>query len=869
MDHDGDGKIVVELDAGGSYGTADILTYVWTDAEGKVVATGSPATVTLDAVEHKLTLTVTDSEGRTATDTMVVDSISKDRVLLGEGFDGASFDGWTIVDEGEFGGVGEDGKSSQWELHDGKLVQLSDLKSNQLTFEGASNRDPWKQGWSPLGDGVNVLRKGTYALHDDPAALEWKNYAVEATIQSPDNGALGLLFYYQDANNYYKLELDANGDYDRNARNGAGSLFQLIQVKDGVEKYLTQFPAKYTIGEAFDLRVEVLDGKIQAFVNGMELFAYAIEDRAHMKGTVGLFSWDSAGVSFDNVVVHDLAGKSELPQVVGGDQTINGTAGDDILNGDHGDDEIFGEDGNDALKGQDGDDLLDGGVGNDTLDGGAGDDELLGGDGDDVLIGGEGDDVLDGGEGRDSADFSQDTQGVAVDLEDGFAIGDASGEDELISIERVVGGAGNDVIRGNDADNDLLGGSGDDVLAGRGGNNVIDGGEGHDTIELAGASEVDFAKGEATRTDGGTDRFTSIETIRLGEGDDRVRVTAGTGATTAIDGGEGNDTLVLAGNGTLGALSGIERVEVEGDWTIASEDHETVLMDGAQTLTLDAALLVDGKLDGTLYGLAIEDRIELPGLTAGTATLGAGNLLTVTVTGGSPITLQLDPAQDFTGMVFVLTANDKGGAYLGYDLANAGDDVFRGTYIDDFFDGGSGNDDIDGGAGDDHLLGGLGDDRIDGGSGDDLLDGGAGNDTIKGGSGDDTIDGGAGDDLIDAGSGDDIVLGGAGNDTIDGGSGNDRIEGGAGDDVLKGGSGSDVFVFKAGFGRDTITDFRTSGASSDALEFTRDLFDDFAAAMTAAQQIGKDTVFTIDDGTSLTLKNVDLAKLAEDDFRFV
>lgn len=813
LDENGDGKVTVELDAGASYGNADIVSFVWTDAEGNVVANGSPATVVLDAVEHKLTLTVTDADGRVSTDTVVVDSISRDRILVSESFEGGNFDNWTIIDEGEFGGVGEDGTSSQWELRDGKLMQLSDLKSKQLTFNGASNSDPWQQGWSPLGDGVNVLRKGTYALYNDEAALDWKNYAVEADIQTPDNGALGLLFYYQDANNYYKLELDANGDYDRTARNGAGSLFQLIQVKDGIEKYLTQFPAKYTVGEEFNLRVEVLDGKIQAYVNDMPLFAYAIEDRAQMKGTFGLFSWDSAGVSFDNVVVHDLATKSELPEII--DQVINGTDGEDVLIGGLGDDVIQGGNGKDILIGNDGDDILRGGHGNDRL------------------VGGAGNDLLDGGGGRDLADYSENSTDVVADLEAGFASSEETGNDELVSIEDLTGGSGNDILRGNGANNKLVGGDGDDVLEGRGGFNQINGGEGYDILEVTGALSLDTITRTILREDGGRDRYNSIEEIRLGEGDDHVRISGGRRLSPVIDGRDGDDTLVLTGDGVLGALKNIETVEVEGNWTLNSEGHETILKDGAQTLTLAADLLADGKLEGTIYGLEGQDKIQLEGFAGTEVSLGEGNLLTVTGADGAQATLQLDPEQDFTGMVFQLEGNGKGGVNLSYVEARFAAKMLDGTQGSDELVGGDGNDVLNGFAGADHLVGGAGDDILRGGSGDDILDGGAGN------------------------------------DTLDGGSGNDILEGGAGDDILKGGSGNDVFVFKAGFGRDTITDFRTSGSSADVLEFAKDLFDDFAAAMATAEQIGRDTVFNLDDNTSLTLKNLEVGTLTEDDFRFV
>ncbi len=858
FDGDGDGRVTVALDAGGSYGLGDIVSYVWTNADGAVVAQGERAEVTLDAVRQVLTLTVTDADGKTATDRLTVDAVSQARILLSETFGDGDFAGWTIVDEGETGGVGADGKASQWEWRDGALVQLSDLKSRQLTWSGASNADPWKTGWSPLGDGVNVLRKGTYALYGDAAAKDWTDYAVEATIASPDNGALGLLFYYQDANNYYKLELDANGDYDRSPGNGAGSLFQLIQVKDGVEKYLNQFPAKYTPGQALDLRVEVKDGKIQAYVDGLSLFAYAIEDRAHAKGTIGLFSWDSAGVSFDNVLVYDLSAESVLPPggpILGtdGDDVLLGSSGDDVILAGLGDDLVRAGDGEDRLDGGEGDDVLEGEGGDDLLAGGEGDDELAGGNGSDRLAGGAGDDTLDGGAGTDTADYADDMAGVSVDLGAGVAFGDAAGADTLVSIENVISGAGDDDLKGAAGDNRFVGGDGTDTL-------VLSGATG----EIA----LDLAAGTVSAEGLGNDAFTGIEAFRLGEGDDRLVIAAAAVAVGPINGGAGTDTLVLTGTGTLGALDHVEAVEVTGNWTLTDQGFDVAFGEGAQTLTLQAALLTDGGFAGKISSFGQEDRIALSGVQADMATLGTGNLLTLTGPSG-PVTLQLDPAEDFSGMAFKLASDGEGGVLLSYGPANAGDDVLTGGNGDDVLDGGAGNDVLKGGAGNDTLLGGTGDDQIDGGSGDDQITAGSGADLIKGGSGDDVVGAGEGDDVVDAGSGNDIVLGGTGNDTLDGGSGDDRIEGGAGNDTLTGGSGRDVFVFAAGFGRDTITDFRTAGSSADLLEFSIGLFTGFEDAIDAASQVGADTVFSLDAETTLTLKGVQLTSLAADDFRFV
>lgn len=78
-----------------------------------------------------------------------------------------------------------------------------------------------------------------------------------------------------------------------------------------------------------------------------------------------------------------------------------------------------------------------------------------------------------------------------------------------------------------------------------------------------------------------------------------------------------------------------------------------------------------------------------------------------------------------------------------------------------------------------------------------------------------------------------------------------------------------LMMFASQSAKDTITDFRSTGASSDVLEFSIGLFADFDTAMAAAGQIGADTVFSLDAETTLTLKGVQLGSLATDDFRFV
>jgi hypothetical protein len=148
----------------------------------------------------------------------------------------------------------------------------------------------------------------------------------------------------------------------------------------------------------------------------------------------------------------------------------SGTPLADRLAGGSFDDRLFGLGGADSLRGNAGNDTLNGGAGNDTLSGGAGDDTLNGGDDFDV------------------ADYTDATANLNINLATGSATG--RGTDVLSSIEGVIGGLGNDVIRGGGAGERLLGGAGNDTLRGEGGNDTLDGGSGRNTLNGGAGADI-------------------------------------------------------------------------------------------------------------------------------------------------------------------------------------------------------------------------------------------------------------------------------------------------------------------------------------------------------------------------------------------
>src|SRR5258708_4720648 len=130
------------------------------------------------------------------------------------------------------------------------------------------------------------------------------------------------------------------------------------------------------------------------------------------------------------------------------------------------------------------------------------------------------------------------------------------------------------------------------------------------------------------------------------------------------------------------------------------------------------------------------------------------------------------------------------------------------------------------------------------------------NDHLFGDETDEVLNGGAKNDHISGGLGNDALLGGEGNDKLQGGPGNDLLIGGVGNDNLSGGEGINTFLFRSGFGKDTITDF----SKTDILDLNGLGFAIGAAAKAAMVQVGADVVLRV-GSDQLVLADVQLADI--------
>lgn len=447
---------------------------------------------------------------------------------------------------------------------------------------------------------------------------------------------------------------------------GAGSDRILGGGGDDVVR-MTQFTGKY--------HVELIDGGA---------------GRNRIEGTAGADSLDFRNTELRNI------------------EAIDGLAGNDLIRGSKGNDLIIGGPGNDDLYGEGGDDvfLVQGqDQGFDRINGGAGFDQILGGDGDDRIglsyfaksftveriDGGTGRNVISGDDANNTLDFSK-TELLNIDLIEGGAGNDV-----------ITGSAGNDVIYSGPGQNKLFGGPGDDTFLFRGVAtelNHYDGGVGYDRLLGSAGDDVLLLN-----------RFSvsnNIEEIDGNGGHNIIRGTAGNDvldfsrvrlqAIALIEGGGGNDQIIGSQEpDVISAGKGNSVLDGQGGddiFLVTSEDGPTSFIGG------------DGF--DSIVGGEGDDLIQLERFD--------GNFRVERIDGGAGVNVIQAKSAKNSKRTFDFSQTElRNIAYIqafsnSPVIGSAGDDVLLGDAKSNYLHGGPGNDVLRGGRGNDYLYGGPGDD---------------------------------------------------------------------------------------------------------------------------------------------------------------
>jgi len=565
------------------------------------------------------------------------------------------------------------------------------------------------------------------------------------------------------------------------------------------------------------------------------------------------------------------------------------------------------------------------GSGNDTIDGGGGADIINTGAGSDTVSYHGTELSIDAGTGvntlvlQTATDINlgrvDQTVGDAVTVTnfqniDASALGAAQGITIVGSSAAniIAGGLGADIIDGAGGADTIIAGGGDDVVVYRGSEASIDGGSGDNTLQLRAATTVNLASADQTSGDGvvvsnfvnvdasalGATQGVSItgsasantfiggaaadlidgggggDTISAGAGNDSVQYY---GTEIGVDGGTGNDTLVMRASGGTSAINLATPANVDqtsgdgaGVTNFENVDASAVVTALAITGSSSANTITTGSGNDTIDGGGGADVINA----------GAGD----DAVSYNNSEVSIDGGTDTNTLLLRATAS--------VNLGSADQTVGDATIVANFQ-----NVDASALSAGATLIGSAAANVIIGGAGNDIIEGGGGADVIRAAGGDDTvtyrgaetsIDGGAGADtlVLNAGAnvtavnfavaagvgqttGDSVsvtnfenlnasamttalaVTGSSGVNVIAAGSGNDVIHGGAGADVIGAGAGNDAVDF---WGTEVSID---GGAGSNTLVVRTQATIDLTAADQTVGDLAAVTRFQNVDASSLTL----------------
>jgi len=461
----------------------------------------------------------------------------------------------------------------------------------------------------------------------------------------------------------------------------------------------------------------------------------------------------------------------------------------------------------------------------------------------------------------------------------------------------LVGGEGNDILRGSFGNDLLRGGLGDDTLTGNGGNDSLDGGTGTDALVetrdayqfvisntnlltdltlAVGDEEFDtLANFESATLNGGasanifdvTGWTANTMTVNGAGGDDYVTVQVPLPALPAPAGGTvtlSAASITFTGSTATVTLSSIEAAILIG--TDRNEILDASAFTGSTWLRgMGGDDVITGGKGGTLHILdggegsdrfvfAENGTLETTYLIGGTDTNGLDQDTLDFSAFTSGVTVDLSNIGAFQAVL----AGELLLWLISEDVENVtggtAADTLTGNSLNNTFTGGGGMDTINGLGGTNTIVESADTNwTLTNAS---LTDGGGVVDTLTNIQRA-TLTGGAGNNTIDASAftGTTTLSGGDGADTLTGGSGSDTLIGGAGDDTLKGNAGSDAYLFDAdtALGEDTVDETMGNVNGIDRLDFreTTTVGSSVDLSITTQQTVNANLKLTLTDGGSV------------------
>jgi hypothetical protein len=134
---------------------------------------------------------------------------------------------------------------------------------------------------------------------DHLPTVTWMNYRLSLTLGSAHRDDIGVMFHYQDQNNYYRFVWSDQHGQRRLEKRQQG-MFMLM-----AEDRLSSAPV-----QPYELTIVAADEALQVWIDGMLVFSVA--DDTFFSGAIALYAAGQGDNFFDNVLVEDLGTESVL-----------------------------------------------------------------------------------------------------------------------------------------------------------------------------------------------------------------------------------------------------------------------------------------------------------------------------------------------------------------------------------------------------------------------------------------------------------------------------------------------------------------------------------------------------------------------------
>jgi hypothetical protein len=188
-----------------------------------------------------------------------------------------------LVVEDDF--VREEGAESVWEPMSGEW-EAKTLRDD----EQAAQEEPEKSAnaFSYLGSGTprGITVTGNWF---------WDDYAMETALKPLGEGAVGIVWHYQDEENYLAARWTP-----RVSAAGEANRLQLVAMEGGESRVVAERAGGYRPGQWYKMRVEVCEGQVKCLIDDETWLQTRLD--LFGQGLVGLYVEGKSGAYFDDVV---------------------------------------------------------------------------------------------------------------------------------------------------------------------------------------------------------------------------------------------------------------------------------------------------------------------------------------------------------------------------------------------------------------------------------------------------------------------------------------------------------------------------------------------------------------------------------------